>query len=97
MEFRIDDLARRLFESIPPATRNMRSDLEDNFRAVLRANLAQLDLLSRDEFTAQTKVLERTRARLETLERRVAELEARLAAGSDHGVSQGAGPDTRRS
>ena len=97
MEFRIDDLARRLFESIPPAVRNMRNDLEDNFRAVLRANLAQLDLLSRDEFTAQTKVLERTRARLETLERRVAELEARLAAGSDHGVSQGAGPDTRRS
>jgi BMFP domain-containing protein YqiC len=97
MEFRIDDLARRLFESIPPAMRNMRSELEDNFRAVLRANLAQLDLLSRDEFTAQTKVLERTRARLETLERRVAELEARLAAGSDHGVSQGAGSDTRRS
>ena len=97
MEFLIDDLARRLFESIPPAVRSMRHDLEDNFRAVLRANLAQLDLLSRDEFTAQTKVLERTRARLETLERRIAELETRLAAGSAHGASQGAGPDTPRS
>jgi hypothetical protein len=49
---------------------------------VLRANLARLDLLARDEFTAQTKVLERTRARLEDVEQRLAQLEARLAAAS---------------
>jgi BMFP domain-containing protein YqiC len=91
MDFRIDDLARRLFESVPPAVRNLRHDLEDNFRAVLRANLAGLDLLSRDEFTAQTKVLERTRARLEVLERRLAELEARLAAGAP--AAPGSSPD----
>lgn len=82
MEFRIDDLARRLFESVPPTVRNLRHDLEDNFRAVLRANLAGLDLLSRDEFTAQAKVLERTRARLADLERRLADLESRLGAGA---------------
>lgn len=81
MEFRIDDLARRLFESIPPAVRSMRHDLEDNFRAVLRANLARLDLVARDEFTAQSRVLERTRARLEALERRIAELESRVPPG----------------
>jgi hypothetical protein len=60
----------------------MRHDLEANFRAVLRANLARLDLLARDEFTAQTKVLERTRARLEDVEQRLAQLESRLAAAS---------------
>ena len=96
MEFRIDDLARRLFESIPPAVRGMRHDLEDNFRAVLRANLAQLDLLSRDEFTAQAKVLERTRARLEQLEQRLTELEARLAAGATP-AAPGAATDPSRS
>ncbi len=80
MDFRVDDLARRLFESMPPTAQNMRHDLEANFRAVLRANLARLDLLARDEFTAQTKVLERTRARLEDVEQRLAHLEARLAA-----------------
>lgn len=78
MDIRIDDIARRLFDSLPPAARGLREDLEANFRAVLRANLTRLDLLSRDEFIAQTKVLERTRAKLETLERRIAELEARL-------------------
>lgn len=77
MESRIEDLVRRLMESIPPGLRGLQQDLESNFRAVLRANLARLDLVARDEFTAQTRVLERTRARLEELERRIAELEAR--------------------
>ena len=77
MESRIEDLVRRLVESIPPSVRGLQHDLESNFRAVLRANLARLDLVARDEFTAQTRVLERTRARLEELERRIAELEAR--------------------
>ena len=81
MDFRIDDLARRLLESVPPAVRGMQQDLESNFRAVLRSNLARLDLVARDEFTAQSRVLERTRTRLEALERRIAELESRLPPG----------------
>ncbi len=74
----IEDLARRLIQSVPPALRSMQQDLESNFRAVLRANLGRLDLVARDEFDAQAKVLERTRARLEELERRLAEVEARV-------------------
>ena len=81
MDFRIDDLARRLLESVPPAVRGMQQDLESNFRAVVRATLARLDLVARDEFTAQSRVLERTRTRLEALERRIAELESRLPPG----------------
>ncbi|HTX25025.1 MAG TPA: accessory factor UbiK family protein [Steroidobacteraceae bacterium] len=73
--FRIDEIARRLLESIPPAARSMQQDLESNFRAVLRATLGKLDLVTREEFDAQTKVLERTRAKAEALESRVAELE----------------------
>lgn len=74
---RVEDLARRLFESVPPALRGMQQDLEANFRAVLRANLSRLDLVARDEFDAQARVLERTRAQLAELERRLAELESR--------------------
>jgi BMFP domain-containing protein YqiC len=80
MENRIEDIARRLFESVAPTLRSAQQDLEQNFRAVLRANLSRLDLTSRDEFNAQSKLLERTRERLEALEARVAELEAALAA-----------------
>ena len=72
---RIDELARRLFESLPPALRALQADAESNFRAVLRASLSRLDLVSRDEFEAQCRVLERTRARLVELEERLKELE----------------------
>jgi BMFP domain-containing protein YqiC len=75
-QLRIDEIARRLLAKVPEAARNIQADLEENFRAVLRASLARLDLVSRDEFDVQSKVLERTRARLEALEARVQELES---------------------
>jgi hypothetical protein len=74
---RIEDLARKLLEGLPPGLRHLQADVENNFRAVLRANLSRLDLVARDEFDAQTKVLARTRAQLEELERRLAALETR--------------------
>ncbi|MFO1425752.1 MAG: accessory factor UbiK family protein [Steroidobacteraceae bacterium] len=77
-DFKLDELARRLLESVPPGVRGLQQDLETNFRAVLRANLAKLDLVSRDEFDAQARVLERTRSRLEALERQLADLEEAL-------------------
>jgi len=73
--FRIDELARRLFERVPPAVRSVQEDLEKNFRAILRERLSKLDLVSRDEFDAQARVLQRTRERLEALEARLAALE----------------------
>jgi len=74
-QLRIDEIVQRLLAKVPAAAQHLRDDLEQNFRAVLRASLSRLDLVSRDEFDVQTKVLERTRARLEALEARVQELE----------------------
>jgi ubiquinone biosynthesis accessory factor UbiK len=74
-ELRIDEIVRRLLAKLPEAAQHLRADLEENFRAVLRGSLSRLDLVSRDEFEVQMKVLERTRARLEALEARVNGLE----------------------
>lgn len=52
-------------------------DLEKNMKAMLHQGFAKLDLLTREEFEIQAEVLARTRARLEALEARVAELESR--------------------
>ena len=76
---RIDEIARRLIERVPPALKAVRDDLESNFRAVLRERLAKLDLVTRDEFDAQARVLERTRLRLEALEAKLAALEGTSA------------------
>ena len=89
--FRIDDIARRLMENLPPALRATQRDLETNFRAVLRASLGKLDLVTRDEFDTQSRVLERTRARLEALEARVKAMEGE-ADGTAPGVAGAPGP-----
>jgi len=52
-------------------------DLEKNMKAMLNQGFSRLDLLTREEFDVQADVLARTRARLEALEARVAELESR--------------------
>jgi len=80
--FRIDEIARRLIESLPPALRSAQQDLEANFRAVLRAGLGKLDLVTRDEFDAQMRVLERTRAKVDALQGRLEELERAAAPGA---------------
>lgn len=71
----LDDLARRLSETVPPGLTAVRDDLERNFRAVLQSGLARLDLVTRQEFDVQSGVLRRTRERLEQLEARLAALE----------------------
>jgi ubiquinone biosynthesis accessory factor UbiK len=92
--FRIDEIARRLLDSVPPAFRTLQRDLESNFKAVLRSSLGKLDLVTRDEFDTQMRVLERTRARLEQLEARVQELERAAAAGNQPVAGTGPGPET---
>lgn len=52
-------------------------DIEKNLRATLGGLFAKLDLVTREEFDVQREVLTRTRAKLEALEARVAELETR--------------------
>ena len=89
--FRIDEIARRLMDNLPPALRATQRDLESNFRAVLRASLGKLDLVTRDEFDTQSRVLERTRARLEALEARVKAMEGEAGEAAS-GVAGAPGP-----
>ena len=74
----LDDLARRLSGLVPPAMREGREELQQNFKSVLQSGLARLDLVTREEFDVQRAVLLRTREKLEALERLVATLEAQL-------------------
>lgn len=72
----IDELAQRLAELVPPGLRETHAELTMNFRDALRSGLRKLDLVTREEFDVQRAVLLRTREQVETLEQRVAELEA---------------------
>ncbi len=76
----IDELARRLADSVPQGLRSVKDDLEKNFRSVLTSGLGKLDLVTREEFEVQEAVLARTREKLEALEERLQSIEARKAA-----------------
>ena len=70
----LDEMSARI-SSLLAAT--PAGDIEKNMRAALAGVFAKLDLVTREEFDVQREVLGRTRAKLEALEARVAELEAR--------------------
>ncbi|MDD2047048.1 accessory factor UbiK family protein [Pseudomonas putida] len=71
----LSDQASRLFAG---DTSQPRAELESQFKALLQSGFSKLELVSREEFDSQMVVLARTRARLEALEAKVAEMEARL-------------------
>jgi BMFP domain-containing protein YqiC len=57
-------------------------DIERNVKAMMTQGFSKLDLVTREEFDIQAQVLAKTRAKLEALELRVVELEAKLAASA---------------
>lgn len=69
----LDDIAKRLRAL---AAESPAADVERNFRALLSGAMARLDLVTREEFDAQARVLARTREKLEALEQRLAVLES---------------------
>jgi BMFP domain-containing protein YqiC len=74
----VSDLARKLADAVPDvkgSVSTMRDDLERNFRGLLDSAFERMELVTREEFDVQRKVLERTRQKLATLEAKVAELE----------------------
>lgn len=75
-----DDLSKRFAETLPASIRQMQGDIEKNVHVMLQAAFAKMDLVTREEFDVQQGVLARTRAKLELLEKQVADLEAHLKA-----------------
>lgn len=75
----IENLARRLAANVPGSVRALQADLERNFEAVLGSTFEKLNLVSREEFDVQRRVLERTREKLEAVEAELKTLESRLA------------------
>ena len=52
-------------------------DIEKNIDALLKSMFTKMELVTREEFDVQTEVLKRTRQKLEDLEKKLSEIEAR--------------------
>lgn len=68
---KLDELAKRLVEALPDNLRQFEQSLEQQFKEILQSTFSRLDLVTREEFDVQTKVLARTREKIEILQQQV--------------------------
>lgn len=71
----INRLSDRINQLLPPQLQQVKSDFDTRLKTLLQQQLSEFEFVSREEFDIQTRVLQRTRARLEALESRLSELE----------------------
>ena len=73
-----DDLASKVSATLPPAPGTVKGEIEQSIRAVLQSTFNKLDLVTREDFEIQSAVLQKTRLKLEDLEKKLVELEEKL-------------------
>ena len=71
----LESVAKKIAEVIPEGMGQVPDELQNQIKAALSRALSNMDLVTREEFDIQTGVLQKTRAKLEALEKQVAELE----------------------
>ncbi len=74
----IEEVIGRLSALVPAGLGQVQEDAARNLRAGVTAALERLNLVTREELEVQKAVLARTRATVDALQRRVAELEEAL-------------------
>ena len=70
-----DDLAKKITGLLPGSVVQLQQDLESNIKALLQSSLAKMNLVTREEFDVQEALLQRTREKLDKLEKLLLELE----------------------
>lgn len=70
----INDVVKKVMDSLPDGLKNLPEDIKKNISTVVTSTLDRLDIVTREEFDAQQKVLQATREKLEKLEKEVAAL-----------------------
>lgn len=78
----LDQIAHDIFKQVNDKLQQDGVPLKegaDRLRALLESQITKLNLVSREEFDAQSAVLARTREKVDALEKQIAELQVLLA------------------
>ena len=67
----IDEITKKVLEILPVNVQSIEEEIRQKIKLILQATLSKLDVVSREEFDVQTQVLAKTRAKVETLEKKV--------------------------
>jgi len=71
----INRLSEQIHALLPPGLQQVKTDFDARLKRLLQQQLASYQMVSREEFDTQARVLARTREKLEALEARLQELE----------------------
>ena len=67
-------MLKQASELLPEQASRLKQDVERNLRPIIESKLAELDLVTREEYDQQLALLERLEAQVEQLEAKLAEL-----------------------
>ena len=67
----LEDLAKKLYSSLPSSLQQVEGEIQQSFKDILQMTFARMDLVTREEFDVQRKVLARTREKVDDLEKQV--------------------------
>ena len=74
----INQLSEKIHALLPPGLQQVKQDFDARLKTLLQQQLANYEMVSREEFELQARVLQRTREKLEIIEARLEELEKTL-------------------
>ena len=68
---KIDELTHRIGKLLPSNAQDLKDDFEASIHTLLQSSLSKMNLVTREEFDIQTALLERTREKLEQIEKQL--------------------------
>ena len=69
-----EDLAKKLYTALPSSLQNIENEIQQKFKEILHSAFTHMELVTREEFDVQIKVLARTREKVEALQATVEKL-----------------------
>ena len=75
----IDKLIQSVVENLPGKVGPFGDELQEYLRQSLSSTLKKMDIVTRHEFDIQAAVLQKTRSKVDELEKIIKELESRLS------------------
>lgn len=73
----LEALVKKLYTALPSSIQSIEHDIKEQFKDILHAGFTSMDLLTREEFDVQVKVLARTREKVDLLEAHMEQFIAR--------------------
>ena len=68
---KIEELTQRITQLLPTNAQVLKEDFEANIHSLLQNSLSKMNLVTREEFDIQTALLERTREKLDQIEKQL--------------------------